>query len=148
MVRVAPRPELRPADAPVVVLGDGLALMSVEVRPLEGENEWDVVLWWAATGKPSRDYSTFVHISDQEAILAPEDVIAQSDQVAPVYAWYATGRWSPGEVVREDHLVRLPPGRPPKLLIVGMYTRDEAGNFSDLGRVEVRKIMEKWVISG
>ena len=147
LVRVAARPEMRPPDAPTYPLGDGLALVSVEARPL-GENEWDIVVVWTATDVASKDYSTFVHIGDREQISSPDDLIGQSDQVAPVYAWYATGRWTPGELVREDHLVVLPPDRPPKLIVVGMYTRDEAGNFVNLGSVEVRKNKEKWAIVG
>jgi hypothetical protein len=146
LVRVSARPELRPPGARVFPLGDGLGLVSVEVRPLSGEGEWDVVVWWTATGLPGQDYSTFVHVSDREQITAPEDLIGQSDQVAPVYAWYATSRWTPGELVREDHVVSLPPDRPPKLILVGLYSRDEAGNFVNLGSVEVRKTGEKWEI--
>jgi len=145
LVRVSAAPELRPAAAPVIPLGDGLGLLRVEVRPLGGD-EWDVAVWWTATGQPGRDYSTFVHVSDAPAITAPGDLVAQSDQVAPVYAWYATSRWTPGEVVREDHAVTLPADRPARLIVVGMYWRDEAGNFVDLGRVQVRKRGETWEI--
>jgi hypothetical protein len=147
LVRVARAPEMRPTNAPVIPLGDGLGLMRVEVRPLEGANEWDVVVWWTATARPGRDYSTFVHVSDVLEIAAPADLIAQSDQAAPVYAWYATSRWSPGEVVREDHAVTLPAGRPAQLIVVGMYWQDEAGNFNNLGSVKVRGNGGRWEIA-
>ncbi len=140
-------PMLRDPSTPIIELGDGLALASVDVRPPDSDGSTDIVLVWTATAKPSRDYSTFVHVSDQDQITSQNDLIAQSDQVAPVYAWYATGKWSPGELVREDHVVRLPPDRPAKLIVVGMYYRDDAGNFVNLGKAEVRQQDGTWAIS-
>jgi hypothetical protein len=147
MVRISARPEMRRPDQPVVPLGDGLALVSVEVRPPDDNGATQIVVTWTATATPAQDYSTFVHVSDQEQIVSPDDLIGQSDQVAPVYAWYATRRWTPGEVVREDHLLALPADRPARLIVVGMYRRDEAGNFLELGCVEVRRSGENWVIT-
>lgn len=147
MVEISAQPKATGAAAPTPLaeLGDGLALMDVEVRSLD-DGRTDVVLWWTATGKPTRDYSTFVHVSDRDAIDSPDDLTAQSDQIAPVYAWYATTKWTPGEVVREDHVLTLPPDREAKLIEVGMYYREEGGSFVDLGKVEVRRKEETWEV--
>ncbi len=135
LVRITRDAEQIDPNVPIIEFGDGLAFVDMKVRPAPEGNS-DIVVWWTATGTPSKDYSTFVHVSDAEVIASGDDLIAQDDQVAPVYAWYATSQWSAGELVREDHVVTLPPDRPAKLIVIGMYSRDEAGNFVNLGTVE------------
>jgi len=133
-------------NSPLIELGDGIALADVAVSPPDLQGNVNVMVWWAATAKPTHDYSTFVHVSDADSISSSDDVIAQGDQIAPVYAWYATSKWSPGELVREDHALTLPPDRPARLIVVGMYRRDEAGNFINLGSVNLRNDNGAWVI--
>lgn len=38
----------------------------------------------------------------------PDLSLDQSDSAAPVYGFYATPRWTPGEIMREDYAVPLP----------------------------------------
>lgn len=135
----------RDPNAPIAPLGDGLALMQMKVMPLDNAGTVDVALWWTATAKPAYDYSTFVHISDADQISSDADVIAQNDEAAPVYSWYPTTLWSPGEVVRDDHTLTLPADRPAKLIVVGLYRRDPAGNFLNLGSVEFVNEGGNWV---
>lgn len=135
LVRIAREAEQRDPNTPITEFGDGLAFVDMNVISAP-EGKTDIVVWWTATGKPSKDYSTFVHVSDAEAIASSDDLIAQDDQVAPVYAWYATSQWNAGELVREDHVVALPPDRPAKLIVIGLYSRDESGNFVNLGTIE------------
>jgi hypothetical protein len=54
-----------------------------------------------------------------------------------VYGWYPTTKWGAGEIVREDYQLIVPPGKTPKLISVGMYTRDAAGGFHNLGAVNI-----------
>jgi hypothetical protein len=144
LVEIAPSPPLTPADVPPgdsVKLGDGIRLLAYQVEALDDvplENgSLHVTLYWQATYTPTQRYSVMVHLSDQERIAAPEDLIAQADSESPVYGWYPTTKWGPGEIVREDYQVAVPAGKTPRLLAVGMYTRDEAGAFHNLGVVNI-----------
>ena len=65
------------------------------------------------------------------------DMIAQADSEHPVYGWYPTTKWNVGEIVREDYELTVPPGKILKLLSIGMYTRDAAGAFHNLGMVNI-----------
>jgi hypothetical protein len=65
-------------------------------------------------------------------------MIAQADSQNPVYGWYPTTKWGAGEIVREDYRLDVPAGKTPRLLAVGMYTRDAAGAFHNLGVVNLR----------
>jgi hypothetical protein len=138
LVEIGARPPLTLADVPPgtpVELGDGISLLARQVR-LVG-NSVRVTLYWQAARTPSQNYSVFVHLSDQDAISAPGDIIAQADSEHPVYGWYPTTKWSAGEVVREDYELTIPPGKTPTLISVGMYTRDAAGVFRNLGVVNI-----------
>jgi len=65
------------------------------------------------------------------------DLVAQSDFAAPVYGWYPTSEWQPGEVVREDHTLDLPADRSVRSIFVGMYSRNAGGGFDQLGRLRL-----------
>ncbi len=146
IVRISRSPILRDASTSFIPFGDGIGLINAEVRPTDKDGITDVVLLWTATAKPSRDYSTFVHFSDQDQINSDEDIILKHDQAAPVYAWRATTTWTPNEVIREDHPVKLPSDRVAKLIVVGMYSRNDKGEFVNLKKVEVRLKEGKWVV--
>ena len=96
-----------------------------------------VTLYWQASQTPSQNYSVFLHLSDKDRISAAEDIIAQADSQNPVYGWYPTTKWSAGEIVREDYELVVPPDKTPRLLDVGLYTRDAAGAFHNLGVVSL-----------
>jgi len=144
LVALTARP-LDPAPVRVYPLADGIALARWDVRPL-ADGRTDISLYWTATRTPTADYSTYVHVTDQSEISAPEDLVAQDDSFAPVAGWYPTSRWQPDEVIREDHVVTLPPERPALTIFAGMYSRDAAGDFVQLGQVTLRKINEQWVV--
>lgn len=146
IVRISRTPIMRDPSTPFIPFSDGIGLINVDVRPTDKDGITDVVLMWTATAKPSRDYSTFVHFSDQDQISSDEDIILKHDQAAPVYAWRATTTWTPNEVVREDHPVKLLSDRQAKLIVVGMYYRNDAGEFVNLKRVEVRLKEGKWIM--
>jgi hypothetical protein len=101
-----------------------------------------VALYWhamphATPSSPERislgDYKVFIHI------LSPTgDVIAQTDS-KPVYWFYPTNTWQPGEHIRDEHVLALSPDIPRGnyRIAVGMYdpqsgerleARDAQGN--------------------
>jgi hypothetical protein len=96
-----------------------------------------VTLYWQAARTPSQNYSVFVHLSDKDAISAPGDMITQADSQNPVYGWYPTTKWGAGEIVREDYSLVVPPGKTPRLISIGMYTRDAAGAFHNLSVINL-----------
>jgi len=138
LVEIGAKPPLRSSDVPpgqAVVLGDGISLLSRQIG--QTDNALRVALYWQAAQMPSQNYSVFIHLSDQDQISAPGDIIAQSDSEHPVYGWYPTTKWSAGEIVREDYRLTIPPGKTPQLLAIGMYTRDTSGAFHNLAVIHV-----------
>ena len=139
LVEIGARPPLTSADVPPdtpVELGDGISLVAHPIKPANGGLR--VMLYWQAAQTPSQNYSVFLHLSDKDHISAGEDIIAQADSQNPVYGWYPTTKWSAGEIVREDYELVAPPGKTPRLLDVGLYTRDADGAFHNLGVVNLR----------
>jgi len=138
LVEIGARPPLTSADVPPgmpVELGEGISLLAHQVKQTDGALR--VTLYWQAARTPSQNYSVFVHLSDKEQISASGDIITQADSQNPVYGWYPTTKWGAGEIVREDYQLIVPPGKTPKLISVGMYTRDAAGGFHNLGAVNI-----------
>ena len=90
-----------------------------------------VQLLWQARQTPSRDYSVFVHVTDKESIQTADDFIAQGDRIHPVFGFYQTTTWTPGEMVQDNYLISLPNDRTPRKVVVGLYTVDENGRFSN-----------------
>jgi len=137
LVRVSGRPILTEADLPPVAssapMGESIALRAWHVEPHETDRAWRLALYWQALSPVGRDYSVFVHASDRDVVDGPDAIVAQADSSAPVYGWYPTSRWSPGEIVRDDHVIRAPADRVPKIVSVGMYYQDESGAFHNLG---------------
>ncbi len=138
LLEIGAQPTLTLADVPPgqpVELGDGIALIAHQVKTDKGRLR--ATVYWQAIKTPSQNYSVMVHLSDQRQITQAGDLIAQADSDNPVYNWYPTLRWGAGEIVREDYSLDVPPGKTPRLLVVGMYTRDASGAFHNLGVVNV-----------
>ncbi len=139
MVAIAKQPVLSEPDLPghntsPIAMGDSsIVLRDWAVRSL-GDGRWQISLYWQALARPDRDYSVYIHASDHPAITDPENIVAQDDAGAPVDGWYPTSRWSPGEIVRDDSMIAPPPDKPARIIEVGLYTRDDAGNFHNFGR--------------
>ncbi|MDX2160940.1 MAG: DUF2723 domain-containing protein [bacterium] len=91
----------------------------------QGES-WDVRIDWVAPVPPlPRDYSVFVHLLDADG-----NVIAQADQVAPVYGWYPFTRWTAGEQVRDVYpLARVRGG---VRIRYGLYYQENDGTFTNV----------------
>jgi hypothetical protein len=138
LVEIGAKPPLSPSDVPPDMpkeIGDGIKLLAHQVKQADGALR--VTLYWQASQTPSQSYSVFVHLSDKGEITGPDDIIAQADSGNPVYGWYPTTKWGAGEIVREDYELVVPPGKTPRLLVIGLYTRDAAGAFHNLGVVNV-----------
>jgi len=138
LVEIGAKPPLTSADVPLgtpVELGDGIRLAAHSIKLANGALR--VTLYWQASQMPSQNYSVFLHLSDKDRISAAEDIIAQADSQNPVYGWYPTAKWGVGEIVREDYELDIPPNKTPRLLDVGLYTRDAAGAFHNLGVVSL-----------
>ena len=119
-------------------MGESIALRAWPVEAPGPDHAWGLTLYWQAIAPVDRDYSVFVHASDRDRIDTPEAIVAQADSFAPVYGWYPTSRWSPGEIVRDDYRIDVPPGRSAKIISVGLYTQDETGAFQNLGQHTIR----------
>jgi hypothetical protein len=138
-VAVSDRPLLSEQDLPgtnraaIAMEGTPIALRDWQITPLS-EGRWQVTLFWQAAARPDRDYSVSVKATDREAIDSPDDIVAQADASAPVHGWYPATVWSPGEIVRDDYVLALPPGRSAHTVEVSLYTQSAAGQFQNFGR--------------
>lgn len=79
--------------------------------------EVDVTLYWRTDAPLPTDYSVFVHLVDELGIVQ-----AQNDS-HPALGSRRTSRWVPGEVVIDQHRLRLPTGLAPGRITVevGLY---------------------------
>ena len=138
LVEIGATPPLTLTDVPLdspTELGDGIRLVAHSIKL--ANSALRVTLYWQASQTPSQNYSIFLHLSDKNRISAAQDIIAQADSQNPVYGWYPTTKWGVGEIVREDYELGIPPGKTPRLLDVGLYTRDASGAFHNLGVVNL-----------
>ncbi len=104
-----------------------------------------VALYWRTLQPALPGYKIFVHLLDDGGQL-----LAQSDGV-PVGWTYPTTSWQPGETIRDEHLLEIPPTTPrgDYRLIVGLYdaatgerpiVRDAGGNEITDRRVTLRQV--------
>jgi hypothetical protein len=88
------------------------------------------IIWYAAQ-QPGRDYSIFAHISENAQIDSQSDILAQGDQAHPVYGFYPFSLWVKGEIVRDDYRINVPSGSHPQIAIIGLYTIEGDGSFTN-----------------
>ena len=77
----------------------------------------DLTLFWSPRGRPSQDYTVFVHLLDSQGQLR-----GQADS-PPTSGKYPTSVWDAGEFIADSHTLSLPndlPGGEYKLAI-GLY---------------------------
>ena len=99
-----------------------------------------VSLYWEALQPSPEDYHSFIHLLDSTG-----QKVAQSDH-QPGGVYYPTSLWLPGERLRDDHVLRIPPDAPSGVyrLLAGMYDLHSEGGLAslgapvDLGRVGVK----------
>jgi hypothetical protein len=114
-------------DVPLdVTIGDRIGLIGADVasdsaRP--GESI-EIVLYWQAIASMDRDYSTFVHLLDENEI-----VVAQRDMF-PGQGLWPTSHMNVGDVIASRYVLNIPKtAYAPSALIweVGVYDRSTPG---------------------
>jgi hypothetical protein len=88
-----------------------------------------IALHWVAHARIATDYTVFVHL------LSPAGEVVAQDDAKPVYWFYPTTEWAPGDYVRDEHVVELPPDLPQGdyTIAVGLYDA-ETGERAEVGR--------------
>ena len=132
-VRQGPSSEAPEMDERVdAALGDGLVLLGYD--HLSSPEGLHLALYWQATEAPGADYAVSVRPTANGELLFHEGQLVQEDHAHPVWGYYPMSRWMPGEVVRDDYLVSVPPGVGYDGAVVVVYKVTEDG-FEDLGTV-------------
>lgn len=89
-----------------------------------------VTLHWQATEPLPHDYTSYVHLVD-----AAGQGLAQSDH-RPGGDFYPSHYWQPGEALRDQHILTIPPATPPGeyRLRAGLYYQPEPGVIENMGQ--------------
>ena len=77
----------------------------------------EVTVWWEALQEMERDYTMFIHVvGPEDDILVQEDRLLEHNQLT-------TSQWRPGELVKNEHALRIPADAEPGeyTVIVGAY---------------------------
>jgi hypothetical protein len=103
-------------DHPVgEIFGSQIQLLGLDARPSDGA--LSILLLWQCVQPPDVNHTVFVHL------LAPSGEILAQHDAQPQGGAYPTSIWDEGEVVKDEHLLTLPPGLAPGVykLRVGLY---------------------------
>lgn len=101
-----------------VAFGSTAELVGYDVMPRRDWRAIRVRLGWRARERAARDYSAFVHLIDPRGAM-----LAQDDHVPGHNRGYPPTRWSPGDLVLDEHTLELPAGlgTGAKGLRIGLY---------------------------
>jgi len=123
----------------VTLLGYDVSKLGSEHQPdvpLHPGDPLHVTLYWKATARPTRDISLSL------LLLGRDDRVWVHRQTGPVDGSYPVTLWEPGEVVRDQHLLFLPPDLPLGRYHVRLEARAVDGSMMDgshdLGPVTVQ----------
>jgi hypothetical protein len=111
-------------------LGDGLVLDGYERLP--SEKGLHLALYWQAARSIRKNYAVSVRPTMEGELLFLQGRLVQEDHAHPVWGFYPMSQWVPGEVVRDDYLVDIPPGAGYDGATVVVYQAVDGG-FEDLG---------------
>ena len=90
----------------------GISLLGYEAEAESAAGRpFCATFYWQTANALTADYTIFLHLVAADGVLQ-----AQNDS-PPVFGYYPTGAWQPGEVVADLHCLVLPPG-----LASGSYT--------------------------
>jgi hypothetical protein len=94
--------------------------LAAEARP---GTTLPIDLTWHSLDPISRDWTVFVHLTNGDGVI-----VAESNS-KPLQGSVPFPRWTPGDWMRDRHLLELPPDLPPGIyqLRVGLYLPDEDG---------------------
>ena len=143
-VRVVPAQPLRVSPQRTSQADFGSAVLIGSDEP-EGAHPGDAVplrLYWRAVSLLDQDYTVFVHLLDSSGKL-----IAQADS-QPRDNAYPTSAWAAGDVIPDDHILKLPADLAPGdyAIRVGLYLapnglrlplKSSAGDAFTLGVLQV-----------
>ena len=93
---LSPTPEFKTA----AIFGDQLALIGYDVD--KNNDGLAIILYWLVREKMPADYTTFIHILDEEG-----QIVAQNDS-QPTGGVYPTSIWDKGEIVADRKEMDLP----------------------------------------
>ena len=77
----------------------------------------DLTLFWSPQGRPTRDYTVFIHLLDDAG-----QIQGQADS-PPASGAYPTSVWDAGEFIADSHAITLPPDLPAGeySMAIGLY---------------------------
>jgi hypothetical protein len=139
--RVGPEPDV-PDRLLNIEWSEPIELVGMDALPeavAPGET-LDVRLVWQASGEVNANYTSFLHLVDDENVP-----IAQQDR-APGGEFYPTSRWAPGDAVSVSYLLPIADNAVPGeyRLIVGIYRSDTGerlavgdGDSVELGHLKI-----------
>jgi hypothetical protein len=112
LVQVTPtEPGVEPSHPLEANLADRIKLLGYDLSPPVGRpgDSLEIALYWQALAPMDRNYTVFVHLVGPGGQL-----VAQSDR-EPQWGQIPlpTSTWQPGEELRDQHLLELPPDLPP-----------------------------------
>src|SRR5580765_3227791 len=85
-------------DGKVIYLG-----LDVDHVPIEPGKDVTLTHYWKLVASPGSEWKTFTHLNGGGKSFINADH-------APVKGKYPVGSWKAGEIIRDQHTVRLPPG--------------------------------------
>ncbi len=102
---------------------------NLSTEPVRPGQDFTLILHWRAEKTISHDYTTFVHLVDEEGRL-----VAQKDALPT----YPTSRWQAGEVVGDRLAISVPAGTPAGTyeLKIGMYLLETMERLEVAGDAE------------
>jgi len=108
-------PTTTPAGEPEARFGKGLTLVDHQVVVVSPQ-ELRLSLLWRAESEIETDYTVFVHLTRDDAIVAQVDS-------PPAGGYYPTSLWRVGDIVDDEHTLALPEPYEPveHRIIVGLY---------------------------
>jgi hypothetical protein len=112
------------------VVGEHIRLLGYDAA-LSGTT-LDLSLYWESLGRPERDYTTFVHLRDEQG-----QIVSQRDH-PPAGGKYPTSLWETDEVIRDEIELPLPPdfASGGYQLVVGLYNSATGKKLAIPGTVD------------
>ncbi len=99
-------------ETAVAQFGDAIQLTGTETQL--ADNAIPITITWQAISQPTADHTLFIHL--YRVGEEDEPAVAQLD----IQPCYPTGKWQPGEALRETYTLPLPPDLPPGDYTVGL----------------------------
>jgi hypothetical protein len=113
------RREIAPEQLISADFGSAIRLRGVDLE--ESAEQLTLTLYWESRAPVAGSFKIFLHLLDSD-----QQLVAQADH------WPAAGKaptsyWQPGDLVRDPHILPLPPELPPGRyeVRVGLYTEEE-----------------------